>query len=162
MPVNWSATWNSGDNNDVNPAFGQAEILSIITNISPALLKVQPAAVRDAVALVIAGSADVTIIKGLHHVGTEKIDIKKTGAAPGPCVHLYCMNYSLVDSGLRPPFNDVARLGTGWRITGSSAYEGDGNSAYQGMDKSDEIRAIRDTGVSKAGAQAQFKNTHYG
>ena len=162
MPVQWSPTWNAADNNDVNPTFGQAQILSIIRSVSPSILRVQPAAVRDAVQLVIADSSDVTIVKGLHHVGTEKIDIKKTSHPAGPTVHLYCMNYSLVDSGLRRPYDDVARAGSGWRITGSSAFLGDGSNELAGMDKTGEIAELRADGKTKAQAQDAFKDKHYG
>ncbi|PPD31820.1 MAG: hypothetical protein CTY19_12495 [Methylomonas sp.] len=159
MAIKWSDYWNSGDNNDVNSSFGKDSIISIITSISPSILRVQPAAVREAVNLAINDSSDVMIIKGLHHVGSEKIDIKKVGGMAGPTIHLYCMNYTLVDSGLRRPYDDVTRLGTGWRITGSSVYRGDGDESNQGMDKENEIAK---SGGSKAVAQAMFKLKHYG
>jgi hypothetical protein len=161
MPVKWSEYWASGDNNDVNPAFKKEDILSIIQSVSPSILRVQPAAVREAVQLVQSDSSDVTIIKGLHHVGTEKIDIKKTGYPAGPVVHLYCMNYSLVDSGLRVPYDDLVRVGTGWRITGSSVYDGDGHAELQGMDKDGEIDKKRGTGMGKLAAQDAFKEDQY-
>lgn len=160
MPVQWSDSWKSGDNNDVNPQFDKAEILSIIQSMSESILRVQPAAVREAVRLVKEDSDDVMIIKGLHHVGTEKIDIKKVKHPAGPTVHLYCMNYSLVDSGMRAPFDDVKRAGTGWRITSSSAYRGDGSDELQGMDKTGEIDRSR-RNMSKSNAQTTFKENQY-
>ncbi|MDV7142432.1 hypothetical protein R3X27_07025 [Tropicimonas sp. TH_r6] len=158
MPVNWTDYWNTGDNNDVNPAFDKAEILSIIRSVSPSILRVQPPEVREAVQAVIDDSSDVTIVKGLHHVGSEKIDIKMRR---GYTVHLYCMNYRLVDSGLRQPFDDVVRAGSGWRITGSSARRGDGNEGYQGMDKRGEIDAERGDGATKREAHVAFRTKYY-
>jgi len=159
MTVRWSGYWNSGDNNDVDTSMDKDGILYIIQTMSPSILKVQPAAVRDAVALVKANSPNIMIIKGLHHIGSEKIDIKKVGRTGGPTIHLYCMNYTLVESGLRKVYDDVIRGSTGWRITGSSVYRGDGNEAYQGMDKTGEI-ATGSWHVKNA-SQQEFVKKHY-
>jgi hypothetical protein len=158
MPVRWSAEWKSGDNHDVAPTMSKEGLLSIITSMPDHILRVQPAAVRDAVALVKADSENVMIMKGLHQIGKEHIDIKKVGRVGGPTVHLYCMNYTLVESGLRAPYDDLSRLGTGWRITGSTCSETEGD-ANQGMDKTGEIN--HSSYRAKKASQEAFADRHY-
>lgn len=165
MAVTWSRSWKNANFNNVDPSLDKSAILAIIRAIPPAILRVQPAAVRTAVNLVIADSEDVTICKGLHHVGSEKIDIKKTGGAggPGPLIHLYCMRYSLVDAG-RLRFvveNDIVKQTCGWRVTGSSEAVEDGNEAFQGMDKTGEIAALKLKGYSNKAAENIFRMRHY-
>lgn len=142
MAIKWSDYWNSGDNNDVNSSFGKDSIISIITSISPSILRVQPAAVREAVNLVINDSSDVMIIKGLHHVGSEKIDIKKVGGMAGPTIHLYCMNYTLVDSGLRRLLTMLLVWALDGVLPGHQFIEGMGTNLIKGWIKKTKLQKV--------------------
>jgi hypothetical protein len=133
------------------------DILYIIRSLSPSIQRVQPAAARTAIQLVKDDSDNVRVMKGLHQVGKEHIVIKRISG--GPSVHLFCMNYTLVQSALRPVYDDVIRGGSGWRITGTTlgAWEGD---AHQGMDKTGEINTASGYAAKKK-SQTAFRQRHY-